>query len=87
MNGTYDIFSGMPEKGPIWIETIHGLENAKTRLTKLNQLTPGDYFVFDSYAAEIVHTIAETEQVPQPQTRDLQTSHRPRFYCYLQSAH
>jgi hypothetical protein len=87
MNGAYDILSGVPDNGPIWIETIHGLENARTRLTNLNHMKPGEYFVFDSYAAKIVHTTSEAVQMTQPHSRDLWPSHRPNFFRYLQSAH
>jgi hypothetical protein len=66
MNETYDIFSGLPGNGPIWIETVHGLENARTRLEKLSETNPADYFVYDANAAKIVGTSTATIQITQP---------------------
>ncbi len=60
MTGTYDIFRDFPKGGPIWVEVVQGLENARARLTKLCESSPGEYFIFDSTAAKIV------EKVPYP---------------------
>jgi hypothetical protein len=51
---TYDIFRDLPESGPIWIEAVQGLEDARARLVKLLETRPGDYFVYDPIAAKIV---------------------------------
>lgn len=54
MDVTYDIFKGVPDEGPIWIEAIQGLDNARARLARLVETRPDDYFVFDSASARIV---------------------------------
>jgi hypothetical protein len=54
MQMTYDIFRDLPESGPIWIEAVQGLEDARARLVKLLETRPGDYFVYDPVAAKIV---------------------------------
>jgi hypothetical protein len=87
MNGTYDIFSGMPHNGPIWIETVHGLENARARLNSLIETKPGDYFVFDSYAARIVHSTSDAALAAKPHSSTRRASRRPTFFQYLQSSH
>ncbi|HTP43881.1 MAG TPA: hypothetical protein VMJ13_04915 [Candidatus Acidoferrum sp.] len=54
MKSTYDIFRKFPDDRPIWIETVQGLENARTRLSKLCETNPGDYFVYDPTTAKII---------------------------------
>jgi hypothetical protein len=51
---TYDIFRDLPDSGPIWIEAVQGLEDARARLMKLLETRPGDYFVYDPVAAKII---------------------------------
>jgi hypothetical protein len=54
MNETYDIFRDLAETGPIWIEAVQGLENARVRLQNLCQAHPGDYFVYDPSTAKVI---------------------------------
>jgi hypothetical protein len=56
VNGTYDIFRGLPDSGLIWMEAVQGLENARARLIKLLETHPGDYFVYDPTTAKVVAT-------------------------------
>lgn len=58
MSATYDIFRDFPDSGPIWIESIQGLENATGRLRNLLENRPGDYFVYDTASAKIVASIS-----------------------------
>jgi hypothetical protein len=53
MKVTYDIFRRLPG-GPMWVETVQDLEDAKKRLANLIESRPGDYFVFDACSAKIV---------------------------------
>lgn len=64
MAAAFDIFRAFPDSGPIWIEVVHGLENARSRLRELRQSRPGDYFLFDSTNARVVATPIETVQEP-----------------------
>ena len=79
MEAAYDIFRAFPDSGPIWIEVVHGLENARFRLLELRQSRPGDYFVFDSANAKVVATTAESVKVPTPAILQVRPSQRPRF--------
>jgi hypothetical protein len=54
MNLTYDIFRRFSNDGPIWIETVHGLDTCKSRLLDLVQHNPGDYFAFDPLHSRVV---------------------------------
>jgi hypothetical protein len=58
MKATYDIFRRIPETGPVWIESVQGLENIKARLLHLINLCPGEYFVFDPTTARIIARMA-----------------------------
>jgi hypothetical protein len=53
MTVSYDIFRRLPG-GPMWIETVADLEDAKERLANLIESRPGDYFVFDASSSKIV---------------------------------
>jgi hypothetical protein len=54
MNETYDIFQHLAGTGPIWIEVVHGLDNARKRLAELLVARPGNYFIFDPRAAKVI---------------------------------
>jgi hypothetical protein len=56
---TFDIFSGGPNKDPIWIETVEGLSNARDRLERIAGQKPGQYFLF-SFHSQTVVTRVET---------------------------
>jgi hypothetical protein len=54
MTLTYDIFRRFSNDGPIWIETVKGLDTCKSRLLDLVQHNPGDYFAFDPLHSRVV---------------------------------
>jgi len=68
MNETYDIFRDLAETGPIWIEAVHGLENAKSRLTALLEARPGNYFIYDPLAAKVIASAVKSAQMQLPVT-------------------
>jgi hypothetical protein len=68
MNATYDIFRDFPDDGPIWIEAVQGLENARARLMKLHETRSGDYFVYDPTSSKIVATAIESAPIQVPST-------------------
>jgi hypothetical protein len=68
MNETYDIFRELAETGPIWIEAVHGLDQAKARLTELLEAHPGNYFIFDPLAAKVIASAVNSPQMPFPVT-------------------
>jgi hypothetical protein len=61
MKVTYDIFRRLPG-GPIWIEAVPDLEQARMRLERLIATRPGDYFVYDASSSKIVFTAVEPAQ-------------------------
>ena len=68
MNQTYDIFRDLAETGPIWIEAVQGLDQAKARLTELLEARPGNYFIFDPLAAKVIASAVNSVQMPLPVT-------------------
>ena len=66
MNETYDIFREFAESGPIWIEAVHGLENAKARLTTLLEAHPGNYFIYDPLASKVIASAVKSAQTQMP---------------------
>ena len=44
MGSTFDIFK-VTSDGPLWIEVVHGLEEAKERMGRLALTSPGEYFI------------------------------------------
>jgi hypothetical protein len=62
MKVTYDIFRRLPG-GPIWIEAVQDLEQAKMRIEKLIETRPGEYFVYDTSSSKIVFAAVEPAQI------------------------
>jgi hypothetical protein len=58
---TYDIFRKFAEDGPIWIETVQGIEKCKSRLLDLVQRNPGEYFAFDPLHSRVVANSSHTQ--------------------------
>jgi len=50
----YDIFREDSCKGPLWIETVVGLDEAKRRVLQLHAQSPGNYRVFDPLAGAFI---------------------------------
>ena len=48
---TFDIFSGHLGEDALWLEAVEGLSNARERMQKIAEQTPGAYFVFSSMCA------------------------------------
>lgn len=61
MKLTYDIFRKFAEDGPIWIETVQGIEKCKSRLLDLVQRNPGEYFAFDPLHSRVVAESSKTQ--------------------------
>jgi hypothetical protein len=61
MKLTYDIFRKFAEDGPIWIETVQGIEKCKSRLLDLVQRNPGEYFAFDPLHSRVVAHSSNTQ--------------------------
>lgn len=49
-----DIFLRLPDGKPLWVEAVDGYEKAKMHIQKLVQVSPGEYFIFDSRTGQIL---------------------------------
>jgi hypothetical protein len=54
----FDIFSGKPDKDPLWLETVEGFDQARERMERIAAERPGRYFLFSTQAQAV---LAETE--------------------------
>jgi hypothetical protein len=66
MSETYDIFRDLADTGPIWIDAVHGLENAKARLKVLLEARPGNYFIYDPLAAKVIASAVKLDDMQMP---------------------
>jgi hypothetical protein len=46
MDYRFDIFKRRSNGNTLWITTVDGLTEAKRRMARLAQLSPGEYFVY-----------------------------------------
>jgi hypothetical protein len=49
-----DIFLRLPDGKPLWVEAVEGYDKAKLHIQKLIQVSPGEYFIFDSRTGQIL---------------------------------
>ncbi len=68
MSESYDIFRDLAETGPIWIEAVQGLESAKARVAELLATRPGNYFIYDPFAAKVIASAFKSAQMLAPVT-------------------
>ena len=54
---TYDIFSGTPEKGVLWLTAVSGLSNARAAMQRIAEQTPERYFLFDQTSQSVTARI------------------------------
>jgi hypothetical protein len=59
----FDILKRHADGSFIWVEAARDLSGAQARLQELATVTPGEYFVFDQRAQQIV---AKISTVPTP---------------------
>lgn len=54
MEMKFDIFLRLPDGKPLWVEAVEGYEKAKVHVQELIQLSPGEYFIFNSRTGQIL---------------------------------
>ena len=64
MGSTFDIFR-VTSDGPLWVEAIHGLREAKERMAHLALTSPGEYFIHSQEEGVIAKQTQEfLEEIP-----------------------
>jgi hypothetical protein len=61
--GTFDIFSGVPEEHGVFVEAVEGLSNAQRRMGQIAAQEPGKYYLFSGSSQSIfarMQTYAKT---------------------------
>jgi hypothetical protein len=54
MNRTYDIFRILPDFGPLWVDAVVGLEQARKRLNDLAGVESAKNLIYDSHMATFI---------------------------------
>ena len=58
MDATFIIFKKSPTpSGPVWVETVEGLEKGKKRLSDYRARSSDDYYLFDVKHARVVDIV------------------------------
>jgi hypothetical protein len=63
LGAMFDIFSRLPDGSPLWLESVEGLEQARSRLNGLARLRPGQYFIYSEKTGGVVGCLPEDEHV------------------------
>ncbi len=53
-DASYDLFALDSERGPLWLESIGGLENAKRCMEQRTAESPGEYFIYNVREGTVV---------------------------------
>jgi len=62
MDATFIIFKKSPApSGPVWVETVEGLERGKKRLHEYKSRSADDYYLFDVKLARVVDVLAKAK--------------------------
>jgi hypothetical protein len=59
-NRSYDIFSGLKDKEPMWLEATNSRESAYERMLAIALEKPGSYFVFCMTTNSIICAVDTT---------------------------
>jgi hypothetical protein len=58
MDATFIIFKkSQAQSGPVWVETVEGLEKGKKRLLEYKSKSPEDYYLFDVKQARVLDVL------------------------------
>jgi hypothetical protein len=62
MEATFIIFKKTPaQSGPVWVETIEGLEKSKKRLIEYKSKSGEDFYLFDVKQARVLDVLARAK--------------------------
>ena len=56
----FDIFSGSPDRDPLWLETVAGLQKARAAMEDRAAKNPGPYFIFCTSTNSVVANVDTT---------------------------
>ena len=62
MDATYIIFKRSPsQSGPVWVETVEGLEKSKRRLSEYKSTSTEEFYLFDVRQARFLEVLAKAK--------------------------
>jgi len=53
-----DIFRKLPDGQLLWVKAVEGLEEAKSQLSRLATVNPGDYMIYDTQLGCMIQSTA-----------------------------
>jgi hypothetical protein len=62
MDYRFDIFKRRSNGNTLWITTVEGLTEAKRRMARFAQLSPGEYFVYSQGKGIVAELSVESQQ-------------------------
>jgi hypothetical protein len=75
----FDIFSGSPDKEPLWLGVSSGLDTAVERMEQRARTEPGRYFIHDAQNQAVVASI-DTATDQKASVRRIMPETSRRFY-------
>jgi hypothetical protein len=54
MSAKFDIFVRLSDGHPVWVKAVESLEEARKQLAELSEVTPGDYFIFNTISGKVI---------------------------------
>lgn len=70
MEPIFDIFSRLPDGSPLWVESIAGFEQARSRLSGLERVHPGEYFIYSEQRGGVICRVTENAASRAAQDRE-----------------
>jgi hypothetical protein len=67
----FDIFSGVPDKTPVWMEAVQGLSNARERMEEIAEKAPGQYFVFSTGSQSVIVRTETFKRIESSETKNI----------------
>jgi hypothetical protein len=58
----YNLFTGDARGSPVWLDAVADFEVAHRRLLKLASVYPGDYFIFDPRAQQVLTSLVSVRE-------------------------
>ena len=60
MEPIFDIFTRLPDGSPLWVESVAGFEQARRRLSGLERVHPGEYFIYSEQRGGVICRVTES---------------------------
>jgi len=62
MASVFDIFSTLPDGTPLWMGSVEGFDEARSRMSRLAKNRPGKYFLYSEESGEVIGRSRDEER-------------------------